>query len=365
MVYLSDCFRSRDNNFNLIRMVAASGVLVSHAWPLSLGRGVDEPLELMTGYSLGKISVFVFFAISGFLIAKSYERQPTLFTWGRARVLRLFPALAVVLVLTAFVLGPLVTDLPVPTYFNQPETFLYVLRNLSLAFLQFDLPGVFLTNPFDGSLNGSLWTLFYEVVCYGGVLVAGLLGALRHKWLMAALLSGFFALYMLVNLPQFAADVPFRLQRLMFLGLPFAMGTAFYVWRDRLALHPAVAVALIAVTVLLPQEGLLYEPVFMLAMAYTVFVLGYLPKGTVLNYNRLGDYSYGMYIYAFPTQQLMVHLFGPMAPVTNILLAFPVTLACAILSWNLIESPALSFARTGARSVTDLVGVGAVTRAER
>lgn len=346
MVYLSDCYRDRDNNFNLIRMIAASCVLISHAWPLSGGGGGDEPLEALTGYSLGKISVFIFFVISGFLIAKSYERQPSLFTWARARVLRLFPALIVVLVLTTLVLGPLVTDLPLSTYFSQPETFLYVFRNLSLAFLQFDLPGVFQTNPFSPAINGSLWTLFYEVVCYGGVLVAGLLGALGNRWRMAAGLTAFFVLYLLVNLPQLADVVPFRLARLMFLGLPFAIGTAFYVWRDRLALHPAISVGLIVATVLVPGGSLFYEPLFMLALSHTVFVLGYLPKGAVLNYNRLGDYSYGMYIYAFPAQQLAVHLFGPMSPVTNILLAFPVSLIFAILSWNHIERPALVLART-------------------
>ncbi len=85
MVVLKDVCEGRDNNLNLIRMIAAVGVLVSHAWPLSLGPGTPEPLSAAVGQSLGSLSVLVFFVISGFLIPRSFERQPTLANWLRAR----------------------------------------------------------------------------------------------------------------------------------------------------------------------------------------------------------------------------------------------------------------------------------------
>ena len=141
MVVLKDVCEGRDNNLNLIRMIAAVGVLVSHAWPLSLGPGTPEPLSAAVGQSLGSLSVLVFFVISGFLIPRSFERQPTLASWLRARCLRLAPALAVVLLLTVLVLGPLVTTLPLADYARRPETLTYVPRNLSLALGQSGLPG--------------------------------------------------------------------------------------------------------------------------------------------------------------------------------------------------------------------------------
>jgi peptidoglycan/LPS O-acetylase OafA/YrhL len=313
MVWLGEVARGRDNNLNLIRMLAAVAVLVSHAWPISLGSAALEPLEGSPGGSLGRLALLVFFAISGFLIPRSLERQPTLGAWARARFLRLFPALAVALVLSVAVLGPLVTSLPLATYVQRPETLSYVPRNLSLAFLQFGLPGVFETNPLPRAINGSLWTLVYEVACYLGVMALGLAGLLRARGPLALLLALFLAAYLAASQPSVRALLPGRVTPLLQLGLPFAIGTAFYVWRDRLPLHPGLLVGL-ALAFLLAGESPLARPLFVLGLCYAVFLLAFLPGGWLLGYNRAGDFSYGTYVYAFPVQQLVVHLAGPMGP---------------------------------------------------
>jgi peptidoglycan/LPS O-acetylase OafA/YrhL len=342
---LGDVCVGRNNNLNLIRMIAAIAVLVSHSWPISLGAGAVQPLErILMGSTLGSISVYVFFAISGFLIARSYERQASVIRWVRARVLRLFPALIVVLLLTVLVLGPLVTALPAGVYFTSPETLTYVPRNLSLAFLQYDLPGVFLDQPYPGAINGSLWTLVYEVLCYGGVLVAGLLGALRVRSRMALALAAYAAAYLLVFYVLEPEQVHPRIQSLLRLGLPFAIGTAFHVWRDRVRLSPAIIAVLVAAAALAHGTAA-FHVTMVLALVWGVFVLGYMPGAFLHRYNRLGDYSYGVYIYAFPMQQLMVHLFAPMGPLVNMALALPATLALAVLSWVCVEKPALNLAR--------------------
>jgi peptidoglycan/LPS O-acetylase OafA/YrhL len=343
VVRLADVCEGRDNNFNLIRMIAALAVLVSHAWPIALGPGTVEPLAATIGIALGTLAVYVFFAISGFLIARSFETQPTLRRWLIARGLRLFPALFVVLVLTVTILGPLATALPLGSYFTHPETATYVVRNLSLAFLQHDLPGVFETNPYPGAINGSLWTLFYEVSWYAMVLLLGLAGALRGGR-FAAFLALFLAAYGTLLVFGDTGSLHSRLRWFLDLGLPFAIGIAFYVWRRHLPLHP-LGLALLVGAAVLARGNPVAQPLVVLALAYGVFVAGYLIGGRIRRYNALGDYSYGVYVYAFPMQQTAVFLFGPLAPGENILIATPAALFFAMLSWHWIEKPALGLGR--------------------
>lgn len=340
---LSDVCGDRDNNFNLIRIVAAAAVLVSHAFPLALGPGLGgtEPLQSLIGMSLGWVAVGVFFAISGFLIARSFDRKKRLTDWFVARIMRLFPALLVVVLLTALILGPLVTVLPEKSYFSDPRVATYVLRNLTLVSLQYELPGVFSRLPYPDAINGSLWTLIHEVACYMGVFVLGLAGFLRRPWWVAIALAVYLALYVAMAFPGIEAALPRKVIALRNLSLPFAIGTAFYVWRDRVPLGWGVCIGLGVLAALLHGSPVFREA-FILWLSYTVIVVAYLPGGWIRRYNTLGDCSYGLYIYAFPAQQLSVHLFGPMTPVQNMMIAFPAALFCAMLSWRWIEKPALA-----------------------
>lgn len=335
---LGDLARGRDNNFNLIRAIAATAVLVSHAWPISLGPGTPEPLSAWTGASLGTMSVYVFFAISGFLIAASFDRTRSPRAFLAARGLRLFPGLFVSLVLVAFVMGPLVTTLAPADYLTHPGTLAFVPRNMALVSNVYTLPGVFETNPY-ATVEGSIWTLVHEVVCYMGVLAIGLLGAFRRPRLMAACLGAYAAGYLAYA--GLGLDLHPKITALHRLSLPFALGTLFYVLRHRLPLSIWGVAGLAALAAGLKGTAVA-GPALILALAYGTFWLAYVPRGAILGYNRLGDYSYGIYIYAFPLQGLVVWLWGPMAPLTNIALALPLTLALSILSWHLIESPALA-----------------------
>src|SRR5271166_1142826 len=133
----------RDNNFNLIRMIAATAVLVSHAYPLALGAGTIEPLEHWLGMSLGTLAVCSFFLISGYFISHSFHRKHDVIEFTAARVLRSYPGLFAALIVTVFIQGPAFTKFRLGAYFSQPETRLYLPRNLSLIALQYVLPGVF------------------------------------------------------------------------------------------------------------------------------------------------------------------------------------------------------------------------------
>jgi len=340
-VKVSDRSTGHNNNFNLLRMLAATGVLISHAYPISLGGGAVEPLAtLLKGLTLGGLCVMIFFAISGFFIARSFAMKSSLRSFLSARVLRLFPALAVVLAVTVIVAAALTTASATVYWVAVPE---YYLRNLTLFFLKYELPGVFATNPYGGAINGSLWTLNYEVLCYMGVVICGLLGLLGRPALFGLGLAGFAMAYGVTMM----FDLHSRIEALMSLALPFAVGMSFWVWRDRIPLAPSLAAAgglLAALAWLTP----IFIPVFTLAVSYAIFVLGYARLSWAIPYNRIGDYSYGTYVYAFPIQQ-GVAWSGVASPLWNMAIAMPLTLLCAVLSWHLVESQALKWKRGAVR----------------
>ena len=341
---LSDLSRGRDNNLNLIRMIAASAVIVSHSFPIAYGQGTAEPLEGLIGHSLGWLAVVIFFIISGFLISKSFDQKHSGVHWGMARVMRIFPGLLVVLLITLLLLGPVLTIDPARQYWSAPRTWAYVPRNLSLVFMQYDLPGVFGRNPYPQAINGSLWTLGYEVACYVGVFVAGTIGILHRRYRLV-----FLILAVLLALPSIGyarphAHPPSHLGQLGELAFPFALGTLAYVWRDRIKLDWKIAAASWVAAILLAYTPLCIVA-FVIACACSVMILAYRVKGPILHYNRLGDYSYGTYIYAFPVQQIAVLLAPGDGWLVNLAISFPLTLACAILSWHFVEQPAQSKAR--------------------
>ena len=324
----------RDNNFNLLRILAAMGVLISHAYPIALGAGTPEPLSaLLGGITLGAVSVTIFFSISGFFITRSFAGRRSFGQFLQARALRLFPALVVVLLVTLVVSGIWLTTAASGVFWGAASG--YFLHNVTLFAMRHDLPGVFTSNPYGPAINGSLWTLNYEVLCYLGVVLVGLAGALTRPWLFALALISFFAVYGM----NIAHPLHPRIDSLLMLGLPFAIGMSFWVWRRVIPLSAPLAVVLLGLAYFSRQTAII-EPVLGLALSYTAFVIGYAKIPALAAYNRLGDYSYGAYVYAFPIQQMLAS-FGIVMPLPNMAMALPLTLGCAVLSWHLVEAPAM------------------------
>ncbi|TMV92630.1 acyltransferase [Thioclava sp. BHET1] len=333
-VSLEPLAAGRDNNLNLIRLIAALCVLVSHAWPIALGPGTTEPLERATGYSLGTFAVLVFFAISGFLISASYERSAGVWPYLRARVARIYPALIVSIALVTLGLGPVFTELSIQDYLQDARTWDALLGNASLLHLEYTLPAVFTQNPYP-TVQGSIWSLPIEMALYLATAAVGFAGLLRGRLVLsllgAGLLVALFAGSDLGGMVQADFWMP---------ALAFGTGMLLYLWRSVIPASPWIALALIGAAALSGQGGL-HGPLICLATGYGAIWLALLPSGVARRWNALGDYSYGVYIYAFPVQGAMMAWLGPMAPMSNVALSLPVTLALAILSWHWIERPAL------------------------
>lgn len=329
----------RNNNLNLIRMVAAAAVIIAHAYPIAHGPSSVQPLEAETGVTIGVMGLYAFFAISGFLIADSFQRSRTAWHFVAARILRLYPALVVVLLLTVAVLGPLTTTLTASEYFTSAGTTSYVPRNLSLAFPQYELPGVFTTNPNPGIINGSLWTLIFEVACYAGLAVVGFFGVLTSRRPLVVALALYGTFWLTVTI--FHDSVPGTMARLADLSLPFVVGATMYALKDRVRLSWLV-LAVLLLLVITTDESTPGRLAVAAMVSYGVFVLGYRVRGPILNYNRIGDYSYGTYIYGYPVQQTLVWLIPGMTALANWTLSLVVAVSFAAVSWHVLEKTALA-----------------------
>lgn len=351
---LGRAFDPRNNALNVWRLTLAMGVILQHSWPLT-GRKIAPPIEQL----FTQVWVDGFFAISGFLIASSWVRNPRLREFGVARGLRIFPGLWVCLLVVAFVVAPV----GVAIQGGSPGKLLlsrapieYVLNNAVLNIYHAGIAGTPRGVPFPGVWDGVLWTLIFELLCYVAVALAGLAGLLNRRWPAVAVFVVLLALSVLVSYP--VASVPTIPQMVARFSLVFAAGTLLHQFRDAIPARWS-GVALSACVVV--AAGLLtanYRVLAALPLAYLVVV-----SGALLHHKRLRlrtDLSYGVYIYAWPVQQLLVicGLLYLQPPVFAIVAA-ALTLPLASLSWFMVEKPALAFKHRGKRR--DRRGVSAGT----
>jgi peptidoglycan/LPS O-acetylase OafA/YrhL len=341
---LEDRLRDRRNNFDVLRLVAASFVLFSHSYALTAHA---EPFADVSGWTFGEVGVVMFFAMSGFLIAKSWSEQPHLAPFSVKRGLRLLPALVVAVAVTVFVVGALFTVLPLSSYFTDPTTWLYLVRCSFLITFFGTLPGVFETNPYPDAVNGSLWTLPVEACCYAMAAALGTLGLLRRS----GLLVGLSILLVLCVTPLSPIAIApaggttgGNLSLVILLGATFVLGSLAYSLRARLHLSWTIAAALMALWILTWGGGWA-RPTGMLAIAFTVLVLAFRTPAWLRRLTAPGDVSYGIYVYAFPVQQSVAAIWGAVDPLVMMAIAFPVTYVLAFASWRLIERPALALKR--------------------
>lgn len=290
------------------------------------------------GFNLGRLGVIVFFVVSGYLVCGSWLSDSRPWAFAEKRTRRLMPGLAVMLVVVTFVVGPLLTTNE--AYFAQPETYTYLLRNLLVFPYTYDLPGVFEDNPVK-AVNGVLWTLGVEVTAYVLLAGAGLLGWLRRPALLVAVAAALAVLGW--RLPHETIGdgllVPVAL-RVEFVAYFFAAAAVrAYGWRP--GARSALAAAAVVAALVLTQAPLS----ILLVPAGTVLVLyvGTRAWPNARPVTRLGDPSYGTYIYGFVIQQWLV---GPAGlgdlPTWQLaVLSLVLCLGCGYLSWHLVEKRVL------------------------
>lgn len=349
--------------FDFVRIALSLGVVGWHAFQLAQGEGYQgEPgLAWLLSYSV----LIMFFGLSGFLIAASAMRL-SLKNFLINRGLRIFPALAVEVILSAMVLGPLFTTLPLSEYFTDRKFFMYF-TNL-FGFVYYFLPGVF-----DGGwVNGSIWTVPYEIACYGVISILIYYKLLKIRWIVVALsalilaiqvglaLSGYEGMTQYAHSAgEFVKMMPEQMVAWLFhdrgskLLVSFTVGIAFYLYRYSIPFSKTLFIAVLAFMGLaeaIGQWGDEVHPISNLFMVvpglYVVIFLGLSKLPTIPLLHR-GDYSYGIYLYGWPFTQATRFIFPEYSKnwVFLLLVSLVPTLLFAAASWHLIERPILQLRR--------------------
>ena len=354
---LIEAAHGKDNNFNLMRLIAALAVLVTHSFAIATGDPKTEPLRGWLGMTLGDFAVDAFFITSGFLVTASLARRQSAIDFVCARALRVYPALLVMLGLTVLLLGTALSRLPAGEYLTHYGTFKYLAKCATLVFgIEYVLPGVFEGNPYKSAVNGSLWSMPWELRMYILLLLLWLMakrfGGDRSAQWGRAVLVVFVAAAVAHVATHFLRPTTEHGLRLLFM---FFTGAAYHVLRRHIVLSCRLVTAAIVALALALFRPEAFFVVYSVTIAYLLLWMAYAPTGFMRRFNLLGDYSYGTYIYAFPVQQLTAALIPGISVLTMILVSGAATLTLAIASWHLIESRSLDLKEQLSHSTRRLI----------
>lgn len=333
---------NKNNNFDFVRLLFACSVIVSHSYPLTGSNNSDWLSSVTHGQAtFSTIGVKGFFSISGYLIFQSLERSKGLVDYYWKRILRLFPALFVVLLLT-ILLAPIVYKSSIP-YLSNPTVWTYIPNNMWLYTIQFGITGVFENNPYPSTINGSLWTIPYEFTLY---LILSLFILIRKKHqLKKVLLVCLFIFLVIGNI--FFYEKLGHYYSFVSSGDLIDLGT-FFIAGSLLACinieassyknHILIA-GIILLCISFITNQFIYTKYFLIPLCT---ITGGVLSTQFINKigSQIGDLSYGIYIYSFPIQQALVYYYK-FSPLELMLPTLLIASVFAYFSWHLIEKKAL------------------------
>ena len=330
---LSEVFDPRQNALNAWRLFLAAGVILQHSWPLT-GREFATPFDQL----FQQVWVDGFFVVSGFLITGSWLNNPRLREYAAARLLRIFPGLWVCVLVVAFVLAPIGVALSEGSL-RLSSQITYVLNNAVLNIFYSGIDGTPMGVPWPGVWDGPLWTLIFELLCYIVVAVLGVAGLLRRRWTIPTVFVLSVAGSAVLGYPVMQVEtIP---QMVLRFAVVFSAGALIYQFRDRIPARwwlVAVCAGLVILLGLLPN----YRVFAAVPLAYAVIVSGALMKRPQLR----NDLSYGMYIYAWPVQQILAAAgLIWLDPRLFFVVAAVCTVPLAAASWFIVERQAMKLKR--------------------
>ena len=330
-----------DNNFKLIRFIAAMTVCCVH--PLWVVHGLDLPDLAPINFlvQVAGCAVCVFFAMSRFLIASSLNERPGLIRFTVARIFRLCHLLFFVSLIVAFILGPLVTDAGIGEYYGDWRLWAYV-PVTTLTYPDMTLPGVFENLPDPSEINISIWTLRYEILGYIALALIAATGLLQRKWYGVIAGLGLLVYLTVTFGTDFRSQIPF-INHSLKLGLAFLYGSLLYVYREKVPVRFDGVVALIALAYF-TNDLIVMEPIRIAAIAYTTVWVAFAKTRFLEPFKEAGDYSYGLFVIHWPIAQTLILVFPALSYPELIFLIIPLALSFAFFSWHFIEAPMIKWA---------------------
>lgn len=331
------------NNYDFLRIFAATCICFTHSFNL-IGRDAFEPMMRLSGgrFDFSFLGLSIFFSISGYLITKSVYTSSSLPGYFWKRFLRIQPLLIVVCILTVFILGPVFTVLPAHEYFTTPGTWTYFRNIFPATGIQFRLPGVFSSNVYNTGVNGSLWTLIVEERLYLAVSVFFFfkksMKLFAFMMLMVNILFVLKGFLFQGTIAQYL-DGSHVFYAMIFLnaGVMYQLAISFKaLLRNKITL---LTLPILAVCLALPFLASL----LVIVIPFCIILLGQVSAATN-RAGRWGDFTYGIYIFAFPIQQTLIacHLFVQ-SPYSLFLATMGIVLPLSALSWHLLEKRCLSY----------------------
>lgn len=337
---VSELLNPKKNNFDLFRLVAALMVIYGHAWAFVPGAPNTDVVARLLGFEYsGSLAVKFFFLLSGFLVTASLLTKPKVDEFLIKRAARIFPGLIVCLILTVFIVGPLFTQLSIVEYLTHPQSWKYLINNTFLYQIEWTLPGVFSDSKYG--VNGSIWTLPLEVICY--LFLAAFLGVgiWRFTWLANAVLLtiifvSFFA-------PEYFPGYWSNNKESHLLPGCFALGALFATNQQMISINKTGLLSLSILAALLWGTNVKVF-VFYLCFFYACLYISALSL-VVEKFRIPVDPSYGVYIYGFVVQQVLAHWLPGKGIIFNQVVAAIIALGLGVASWLWVEKPAMRWIR--------------------
>lgn len=334
-------FSKSQNNFTLLRLLLSWSVILGHSYPLSNDLNhTDVIFRLLRFDYSGSLAVKMFFMLSGLLVIHSACSKQQASYFIISRLLRVYPGLFICLIVSTCVLGPMFTRFSINNYINQYELYLYIVTNLTFSSILWRLPGVF-----DGSsygLNGSLWTISFELLCYGFVASVLFLssGIRRESIVIISLKISCMAIIMATALvPE---QIPYfgkNLEAQVLLAL-FCIGGLLSLFHDSISINFSLLLSLWFLQYILrtlDSLHLLFYTALFITLIF-IFTNSYIRKLYISD-----DISYGVYLYGFPVQQSLYYLDPDIGAYRMFAFSVIISSVLGYVSWRIVEKPALSF----------------------
>lgn len=324
----------KSTNLHFMRFIAAVMVIFSHSFPIVEGNNRNEWLSMLTKgqTTLGGLAVAVFFLCGGYLCAKSIHRYSKVRDYVLMKLTRLLPPLMFVVLCSVFV-GGFLTNLSIKEYYSNPLTWRYLLNGVMI--LQHNLPGVFENASYLPTVNGSLWTLPVEFLCYLATFMMYKMSLLEEKkfyytipfvvlgGIVLSVAAGKFALLKAVVNPC----------------ILFYIGIFYYIYRDRIKFSKSVCcicgILLCIATVLgYFNIGLL------IFFPYPMIAYWFFYEQRFKKVGKLGDYAYALYLWGFPVQQFVAWRFEyTLSPLMDAVISLPLAFGLSVITYHFVECP--------------------------